>query len=44
MTDCHYSEGPGETSESNSTSKEIAMYTFMQTKEEEEKSNKRRKI
>jgi len=43
-TDHHFSEGPGQTSESNSTSMEISMYTFMPTKEEEERINKKKKI
>jgi len=44
MTNSHYYEGPGQTSASTYTSEEIKMYTFMPTKEEEERSNKKRRI
>jgi len=41
--DRHYSEA-GQTSASNSTSMGISMYTFMPTKEEEERISKKKKI
>jgi len=41
MIDSHYYVDPGQTS--TSTSEKIPMYTFMPTKEEEERINKRKK-